>query len=94
MYVLCCQVEVSATDRSLVQRNFTEYRVSDFITESDQVQQQLSTPTVIRYKRKELELLPTVNSGCYPKQGLIIGLCNEVECVLHFVDRASCNDSW
>ena len=81
MNVLCCQVEVSATDRSLVQRNLTVCGVSEFFTESDQVQQQPSTPTVIRYKRTELELLPTVNSGCYAKQGLIIGLCNEVECV-------------
>ena len=36
MDVVCCQVEVSATDRSLVQRNPTD---SACVTESDQVQQ-------------------------------------------------------
>jgi hypothetical protein len=42
--VVCCQVEVSATGRSLVQRISTEYGVS----ECHQVQQYPYTPTTSR----------------------------------------------
>jgi hypothetical protein len=36
---VCCQVEASATDPSLVQRSPTECGVSECVTECDQVQQ-------------------------------------------------------
>jgi hypothetical protein len=37
--VVCCQVEVSASGRSVVQRRPTECGVSECVTECDQVQQ-------------------------------------------------------
>ena len=44
MMVVCCQLEVSVSDRSLVQRSPTECGVS----ECDQVQQEHSTPAIHR----------------------------------------------
>jgi hypothetical protein len=44
----CCQVEVFATDRSLVQRSPIDCVC---VTEYDQVQQQTCTSTVIRQKK-------------------------------------------
>jgi hypothetical protein len=37
--VVCCQVEVSATDPSLVQRSPADCGVSECVTECDQMQQ-------------------------------------------------------
>jgi hypothetical protein len=51
------------------------------VTDCDQVQQQLTAPTVSRCKRSDWEVVSTVNSRCYSKQGWIIGVCNEVKWV-------------
>jgi hypothetical protein len=51
--ILCCQVEVSATGRSIIQRSPPETErksVCVCVTECDQVQQQPSTPTVSKMK--------------------------------------------
>ena len=62
--VACCQVEVSATDRSPVQRSPTESArayvcvcvcLCVSVTECDQVQQWPSTPTMNRYKEIRLK---------------------------------------
>ena len=58
LIVVCCEVEGLGTDRSLGQRSLTWcvsvsvcVCVCFSVTECDQVQQLLSTPTVSRYSR-------------------------------------------
>jgi hypothetical protein len=51
--VVCCQVEVSATGRSLVQRSPAECGVCVCVIECDQVQRYPSTPRMGRKRRKK-----------------------------------------
>jgi hypothetical protein len=71
MSVVCCQIEVSATGRSLVQMSPTECGVSECDLEISTIRRPMPNRAVEPCKKKIMYVFNTVESMCSESTGLV-----------------------